>query len=217
MKKSLTIVLFLTIVNISYSTSIGYKYWNAPYNDDVSYDHSAVYGPTYSKQTEVNKYVSAYLLYGEYKGVDVDGDKFEQDNLHAEYLKGISGLYFDVGYGLRVVQREAQFQNSGGSESDSLGDIAPILYIGSAKSLTNFMSIYGGLTYAPFSIIIESSGEDYETGDLTSDSTHFNYEVGLSVSTSLLNANIGYRYFEYIDSDDNYHQDGITFSISKSL
>lgn len=218
MKRTLIIILSIVFVNISYSSSIGFKYWNAPYNDDnLRYDHASLYGFTYSKQIDDNEFSSTYFLFGEYKARWLDGtnDKEEQDQLHFEHLHGISGRYFDVGYGIRSIRRTL-IDNHSGAGQQIIATLDPIFYIGSAKYLTDSLSFYGGITYAPFSFILDSDFSDLEAGDISDDPRHFNYEVGLSMATSLLNLNAGYRYLEYIDSDD-YYQDGFTFSVSKSL
>ena len=142
--------------------------------------------------------------------------KEKADQLHFEHLNGISGRYFDVGYGIRSIRRTFNDDWSGTGQQ-IIATLDPIFYIGSAKYLTDSLSFYGGITFAPFSLIIDTDNiSNYEAGDVTNNTRHYNYEVGLSMPTSLLNLNVGYRYLKYLDSDD-FYQDGFTFSVSKSL
>ena len=219
MNKFIILLLTCLFANFSFADSIGFKYWDAPFNDEDTfgeYDPSSIYGLTYNKNTGEDTYESAYILFGEYEQL-FDSFSYGLSQLQAEYLFGKVGENFDFGYGTRYIAKSSIFLDSfGGASANEYADLFLIFYVGTSKALTDTAGIYAGFTLAPIGFIIDSSYSNEDFGD-SSPSEHYNYEAGIYTLVGEYSVNLGYRYLDYYGADYDYNQGGFTFSVSRGL
>lgn len=216
------LVLSLAFVHlISNAITVGYKYWDAPFNDDDfgSYDKSSVNGITLSKNISEDYYVSGNFLVGTYEQTYFDGaysDKYEREITNLEIIVAKSGDIFDYGVGLRSINwasggTYSYTDGSGTEQTGSYGSEVEVLallgYLGYSKSFTDNIGLYTGFSYA-----IEIS----EDGDYDDDWNHSNVEAGLyyaGIINEDITATFGFRRLEFYDDFDTA-QEGFTFSVA---
>lgn len=219
------LVLSLVFVHlISDALTVGYKYWDAPFNDEDSggkYNKSSVMGITLSKNLSEDYYVSGNFLVGTYEQTYQDGeffnDTFERDIHNLEILVAKSGDIFDYGVGLRSIDWASGgtysyfngIETVTGTYGSDLNILALLGYLGYSKSFTDNIGLYAGLSYA-----IEISS-DSEYDDASFD--HSNIEAGLyyaGIINEDITATLGFRRLEFLDTDESFYSEGFTFSVA---
>jgi hypothetical protein len=216
------LILSLVFVHlISDALTVGYKYWDAPFNDEdyAAYDKSSVNGITLSRNISEDYYISGNFLVGTYEQSFVDGsysDTYERDVRNIEIIVAKSGDIFDYGVGLRSIDwasggTYSYLDGSGELQTGSYGSdvhvLALLAYLGYSKSFTDNIGLYTGFSYA-----IEIS----EDGDYDDEWNHSNFEAGLyyaGIINEDITATLGFRKLEFYDDFDTA-QEGFTFSVA---
>tara|TARA_X000000950_G_C13856740_1_gene636893 strand:- start:1025 stop:1702 length:678 start_codon:yes stop_codon:yes gene_type:complete len=216
------LVLSLAFVHlISNAITVGYKYWDAPFNDEDffgEYSKSSISGLTISKNISDSYYVSGNFFLGTYEQDYIDqsfSETFERDITNVEIIIAKSGDIFDYGIGFRSVDWASggsysyviDGQTYTGSYGGTIELMALLGYVGYSKSFNDNLGFYAGFSYA-FDISSEADNYDNKFH-------HTNTEAGIYYSGIInenINATLGYRRLEFTSHPYEFYAQGVAFS-----